>query len=57
MVDKAKSPLWATGQSISEIAYDLVFEHPFHFTKQIVECIQEPELAAGVKCYILGGKY
>jgi len=34
MVDKAKSPLWATGQSINEIAYDLVFEHPFHFTNK-----------------------
>jgi len=33
MVDKAKSLLWSTEQSISEIAYDLGFEHPSHFTK------------------------
>lgn len=33
MIDKAKSLLWGTGQSISEIAYDLGFEHPSHFTK------------------------
>lgn len=33
MIDKAKSLLWGTEQSISEIAYDLGFEHPSHFTK------------------------
>ena len=32
-VDKAKSLLWGTENSISEIAYDLGFEHPSHFTK------------------------
>jgi AraC family transcriptional regulator, transcriptional activator of pobA len=33
LIDKAKSLLWSTGNSISEIAYDLGFEHPSHFTK------------------------
>ncbi|SHN09505.1 AraC family transcriptional regulator [Chitinophaga sp. CF418] len=33
LVDKAKSLLWSTEKSISEIAYDLGFEHPSHFTK------------------------
>ncbi|GAB4024447.1 helix-turn-helix domain-containing protein [Spirosoma koreense] len=33
VVDKAKSLLWSTENSISEIAYDLGFEHPSHFTK------------------------
>ncbi|SEJ15795.1 Helix-turn-helix domain-containing protein [Dyadobacter sp. SG02] len=33
LVDKAKSMLWGTGKNISEIAYDLGFEHPSHFTK------------------------
>jgi len=33
MVDKAKSMLWGTNDSISEIAYGLGFEHPSHFTK------------------------
>ncbi|MBN9379126.1 MAG: AraC family transcriptional regulator [Chitinophagaceae bacterium] len=33
LVDKAKSLLWSTENSISEIAYDLGFEHPSHFTK------------------------
>jgi len=33
MVDKAKSMLWSTDNSISEIAYGLGFEHPSHFTK------------------------
>ncbi|MCF2447001.1 AraC family transcriptional regulator [Dyadobacter sp. CY345] len=33
LVDKAKSMLWSTESSISEIAYDLGFEHPSHFTK------------------------
>jgi AraC family transcriptional regulator, transcriptional activator of pobA len=33
LVDKAKSLLWSSGKSISEIAYDLGFEHLSHFTK------------------------
>ena len=33
LVDKAKSLLWSTEKSISEIAFDLGFEHPSHFTK------------------------
>lgn len=33
LIDKAKSLLWGTDNSISEIAYGLGFEHPSHFTK------------------------
>lgn len=33
LIDKAKSLLWSTENSITEIAYDLGFEHPSHFTK------------------------
>lgn len=33
LVEKAKSLLWGTEESISEIAYELGFEHPSHFTK------------------------
>lgn len=33
LIDKAKSLLWSTESPISEIAYDLGFEHPSHFTK------------------------
>jgi AraC family transcriptional activator of pobA len=33
LIDKAKSLLWGTENSISEIAYDLGFEHLSHFTK------------------------
>ncbi|WP_057940252.1 helix-turn-helix domain-containing protein [Algoriphagus resistens] len=33
LVDKAKALLWSTSRSVSEIAYDLGFEHPSHFTK------------------------
>ena len=33
LVERAKSLLWGTEQSISEIAYELGFEHPSHFTK------------------------
>lgn len=33
LVEKAKSLLWGTEQTISEIAYELGFEHPSHFTK------------------------
>jgi AraC-like DNA-binding protein len=33
MIDKAKSLLCGTAQSVSEIAYALGFEHPSHFTK------------------------
>ncbi|WP_179412243.1 helix-turn-helix domain-containing protein [Mucilaginibacter sp. E4BP6] len=33
LIDKAKSLLWGTNNSISEIAYGLGFEHPSHFTK------------------------
>jgi len=33
LTDKAKSLLWGTNSSISEIAYVLGFEHPSHFTK------------------------
>lgn len=33
LIDKAKHLLWSTRHSISEIAYDLGFEHPSHFTK------------------------
>lgn len=33
LVEKAKSMLWGTNKTISEIAYDLGFDHPSHFTK------------------------
>ncbi len=33
LVDKAKNSLLGTTKSISEIAYELGFEHPSHFTK------------------------
>jgi len=33
LVERAKSLLWGTDNSISEIAYELGFEHPSHFTK------------------------
>lgn len=33
LVEKAKSLLWSTEKPISEIAYELGFEHPSHFTK------------------------
>jgi len=33
LVDKAKSLLWSTDKSIREIAFELGFEHPSHFTK------------------------
>jgi AraC family transcriptional regulator, transcriptional activator of pobA len=33
LVDKAKSLLWSTEKNISEIAFELGFEHPSHFTK------------------------
>ncbi len=33
LIDKAKTLLWSSEKSISEIAYELGFEHPSHFTK------------------------
>ncbi|MCS3794806.1 helix-turn-helix domain-containing protein [Niastella sp. OAS944] len=33
LIEKAKSLLWGSEGSISEIAYELGFEHPSHFTK------------------------
>lgn len=33
LTDKAKSLLWGSEMSVSEIAYGLGFEHPSHFTK------------------------
>jgi hypothetical protein len=33
LVERAKSLLWGTDHSISEIAYELGFEYPSHFTK------------------------
>lgn len=33
LLEKAKSLLWSTEKSISEIAYELGFEHPSHFSK------------------------
>jgi len=33
LADKAKELLWSTNKSISEVAYELGFEHPSHFTK------------------------
>lgn len=33
LIDKAKHMLWSTNYSIGEIAFDLGFEHPSHFTK------------------------
>ncbi|QIP11894.1 helix-turn-helix transcriptional regulator [Spirosoma aureum] len=33
LIEKAKSLLWSSNKSISEIAYELGFEHPSHFTK------------------------
>jgi len=33
MIDKAKTMLWSTDDTISQIAYGLGFDHPSHFTK------------------------
>jgi AraC-like DNA-binding protein len=33
LIDKAKTLLWGTNDTISQIAYGLGFEHPSHFTK------------------------
>ncbi|WP_312192032.1 helix-turn-helix domain-containing protein [Sphingobacterium sp.] len=33
LVDKAKNILLGTTKTVSEIAYELGFEHPSHFTK------------------------
>ena len=33
LTDKAKTLLWGSNKPISEIAYELGFEHPSHFTK------------------------
>ncbi|TDQ11036.1 helix-turn-helix domain-containing protein [Pedobacter metabolipauper] len=33
LIDKAKTLLWSTDHTISEIAYGLGFDHPSHFTK------------------------
>jgi AraC-like DNA-binding protein len=33
LIDRARSLLWSTDASISEIAYKLGFEHPSHFTR------------------------
>jgi AraC family transcriptional activator of pobA len=33
LVEKAKALLWGTEKQVSEIAYQLGFEHPSHFTK------------------------
>ncbi|WP_317124810.1 helix-turn-helix domain-containing protein [Arachidicoccus soli] len=33
LVEKAKTLLWNTSKSISEIAFDLGFEYPSHFSK------------------------
>jgi AraC-like DNA-binding protein len=33
LTDKAKSLLWSSNKSIREIAFELGFEHPSHFTK------------------------
>jgi len=33
VIDRARTLLWSTDASISEIAYQLGFEHPSHFTK------------------------
>lgn len=33
LIDKAKHLLWSTKRPVSEIAYELGFEHPSHFTK------------------------
>ena len=33
LIDKAKTLLWSTDKSVSEIAYTLGFEHPPHFTR------------------------
>lgn len=33
LTEKAKSLLWGSDKSISEIAYELGFQHPSHFTK------------------------
>jgi len=33
LVEKAKSILWGTNKSVSEIAYSLGFDHPSHFSK------------------------
>jgi AraC family transcriptional regulator, transcriptional activator of pobA len=33
LIEKAKILLWGSDKSISEIAYELGFEHPSHFTK------------------------
>ncbi|WP_205727655.1 helix-turn-helix domain-containing protein [Flavobacterium crocinum] len=33
LVEKAKSILWGSNKSVSEIAYSLGFDHPSHFSK------------------------
>jgi AraC-like DNA-binding protein len=33
VVERAKSLLWNSDKSISEVAYELGFDHPSHFTK------------------------
>ena len=33
LIDRAKTMLWSSDKSISEIAFELGFEHPSHFTK------------------------
>lgn len=33
LIEKAKLLLWETGKSVSEVAYQLGFDHPSHFTK------------------------
>ena len=33
LIDQAKSLLWSTEKTINEIAYDLGFKYPSHFTK------------------------
>jgi AraC-like DNA-binding protein len=33
LIDRARSLLWSTDASVSEIAYKLGFEHPSHFTR------------------------
>lgn len=45
LIGKAKSLLWSSEMSISEIAYHLGFEHPSHFTKLFKSKIGQPPRA------------
>lgn len=45
LIDKAKHLLWSTDHSISQIAFDMGFEHPSHFTKLFKKKTGQPPKA------------